>query len=190
MRQVSKNKPTVGGFYMNPLVGLYRFPRGEDLSYYRDNFEVYDESRNLNIQNWHTAYEDFEQNPYWITNRIQTKEVRMHAIVSLSANLQVNDWLTVQARGNVDCIDDKVRQKFYASTAPALAGANGRYLEMDYQDLQFYGDLMLMMKKKWGDFSVMVHLGEVLLIRLLILPVMIPKQLLCTMPMYLLWQIL
>ena len=31
MRQVSKNKPTVGGFYMNPLVGLYRFPRGEDL---------------------------------------------------------------------------------------------------------------------------------------------------------------
>jgi tonB-linked outer membrane protein, susC/ragA family len=154
MRQVSKNKPTVGGFYMNPLVGLYRFPRGEDLSYYRNNFEVYDESRNLNIQNWHTAYEDFEQNPYWITNRIQTKEVRMHAIVSLSANLQVNDWLTVQARGNVDCIDDKVRQKFYASTAPALAGANGRYLEMDYQDLQFYGDLMLMMKKKWGDFSV------------------------------------
>ena len=154
MRQVSKNKPTVGGFYMNPLVGLYRFPRGEDLSYYRNNFEVYDESRNLNIQNWHTAYEDFEQNPYWITNRIQTKEVRMHAIVSLSANLQVNDWLTVQARGNVDCIDDKVRQKFYASTAPALTGTNGRYLEMDYQDLQFYGDLMLMMKKKWGDFSV------------------------------------
>ena len=27
MRQVVKNKPTVGGFYMNPLVGLYRFPR-------------------------------------------------------------------------------------------------------------------------------------------------------------------
>ena len=26
MRQVVKNKPTVGGFYMNPLVGLYRFP--------------------------------------------------------------------------------------------------------------------------------------------------------------------
>ena len=24
MRQVVKNKPTVGGFYLNPLVGLYR----------------------------------------------------------------------------------------------------------------------------------------------------------------------
>lgn len=159
MRQTAKNKPTVGGFYMNPLVGLYRFPRGEDLSYYQDNFEVYDESRNLNVQNWHTAYEDFEQNPYWITNRILSKEVRMHAIVSLSANLKVNEWLTVQARGNVDCIDDKVRQKFYASTAPALAGTNGRYIEMDYQEIQFYGDLMAMVKKQWGDFAFSGALG-------------------------------
>lgn len=159
MRQVTKNKPTVGGFYMNPLVGLYRFPRGEDLTYYKDNFEVYDESRNLNIQNWHTSYDDFEQNPYWIVNRIQSKEVRLHAIVSLSASFKVNDWLTVQTRGNVDCINDKLRQKFYASTAPALAGTNGRYIEMDYQDIQFYGDLMLMMKKQWGDFSVNGALG-------------------------------
>ena len=60
MRQVVKNKPTVGGFYMNPLVGLYRFPRGEDIAYYKENFEVYDEGRNLSIQNWHTSYEDFE----------------------------------------------------------------------------------------------------------------------------------
>lgn len=43
--------------------------------------------------------------------------------------------------------------------APALAGTNGRYIEMDYQDIQFYGDLMLMMKKQWGDFSVGGALG-------------------------------
>ena len=30
MRQIVKNKPVSGGFYMNPLVGLYRFPRGVD----------------------------------------------------------------------------------------------------------------------------------------------------------------
>ena len=51
---------------MNPLVGLYRFPRGEDLSYYKDNYEIYDPERKLGIQNWHTFTEDFEQNPYWI----------------------------------------------------------------------------------------------------------------------------
>ena len=159
MRQVVKNKPTVGGFYMNPLVGLYRFPRGEDIAYYKENFEVYDEGRNLNIQNWHTSYEDFEQNPYWITNRILSKENRMHVIVSLSANLKINDWLSLQARGNVDYINDKVRQQFYASTAPALAGANGRYIEMDYQETQYYGDAILMMKKQWDAFSLNAALG-------------------------------
>ena len=159
MRQIVKNKPVSGGFYMNPLVGLYRFPRGEDLSYYKDNYEIYDPERKLGIQNWHTFTEDFEQNPYWIQNRIQSKETRMRSIISLSANLRINSWLTVQARGSVDYISDKMRQKFYASTAPALCGANGRYIEMDYQETLIYGDVMAMGKRKWEDFALDVTIG-------------------------------
>ena len=159
MRQIVKNKPVSGGFYMNPLVGLYRFPRGEDLSYYKDNYEIYDPERKLGIQNWHTFTEDFEQNPYWIQNRIQSKETRMRSIISLSANLRINSWLTVQARGSVDYIYDKMRQKFYASTAPALCGANGRYIEMDYQETLIYGDVMAMGKRKWEDFTLDVAIG-------------------------------
>lgn len=159
MRQIVKNKPVSGGFYMNPLVGLYRFPRGEDLSYYKDNYEIYDPERKLGIQNWHTFTEDFEQNPYWIQNRIQSKETRMRSIISLSANLRINSWLTVQARGSVDYISDKMRQKFYASTAPALCGANGRYIEMDYQETLIYGDVMAMGKRKWEDFTLDVAIG-------------------------------
>ena len=159
IRQIVKNKPVSGGFYMNPLVGLYRFPRGEDLSYYKDNYEIYDPERKLGIQNWHTFTEDFEQNPYWIQNRIQSKETRMRSIISLSANLRINSWLTVQARGSVDYISDKMRQKFYASTAPALCGANGRYIEMDYQETLIYGDVMAMGKRKWEDFALDVAIG-------------------------------
>lgn len=159
MRQIVKNKPVSGGFYMNPLVGLYRFPRGEDLSYYKDNYEIYDPERKLGIQNWHTFTEDFEQNPYWIQNRIQSKKTRMRSIISLSANLRINSWLTVQARGSVDYISDKMRQKFYASTAPALCGANGRYIEMDYQETLIYGDVMAMGKRKWEDFALDVAIG-------------------------------
>lgn len=159
MRQIVKNKPVSGGFYMNPLVGLYRFPRGEDLSYYKDNYEIYDPERKLGIQNWHTFTEDCEQNPYWIQNRIQSKETRMRSIISLSANLRINSWLTVQARGSVDYISDKMRQKFYASTAPALCGANGRYIEMDYQETLIYGDVMAMGKRKWEDFTLDVAIG-------------------------------
>lgn len=159
MRQVVKNKPVPGGFYMNPLVGLYRFPRGEDLSPYREHFEVYDEDRKLNVQNWHTSFEDFEQNPYWILNRIQTKDVRARVITSLSARVKVTDWLDIQARGSMDYIGDKLRQKFYASTAPALAGTNGRYLEMDYQEVLLYGDVMATVKKGWDDFSLEAAIG-------------------------------
>lgn len=159
MRQVVENKPVPGGFYMNPLVGLYRFPRGEDLSYYRNNFEVYDEDRKLNVQNWHAPSDDFEQNPYWIVNRIQSKDTRARVIASLSARVKVTDWLDIQARGNMDYIGDKLRQKFYASTAPALAGANGRYLEMDYQEVLLYGDVMATIKKRWNRFSLDAAIG-------------------------------
>lgn len=163
---------------MNPLVGLYRFPRGEDLSYYKDNYEIYDPERKLGIQNWHTFTEDFEQNPYWIQNRIQSKETRMRSIISLSANLRINSWLTVQARGSVDYISDKMRQKFYASTAPALCGANGRYIEMDYQETLIYGDVMAMGKRKWEDFALDVAIGGSINDKMSIPPVTIPRMLL------------
>ena len=159
MKQTVKNKPVSGGFYMNPLVGLYRFPRGEDLAYYKDNYERYDEDRKLNTQNWHTFTEDFEQNPYWIQNRIQSKDARIRLLLSLSANLKVTDWLTLQARGNLDYSADKLRQKFYASTATALCGMNGRYIEMDYQETQMYGDVMAMVKKQLNDFTLDVAIG-------------------------------
>lgn len=159
MKQTVKNKPVSGGFYMNPLVGLYRFPRGEDLSYYKENYERYDEDRKLNTQNWHTFTEDFEQNPYWIQNRIQSKDARIRLLLSLSANLKVTDWLTLQARGNLDYSADKLRQKFYASTATALCGMNGRYIEMDYQEAQMYGDVMAMVKKQLNDFTLDVAIG-------------------------------
>lgn len=159
IRQTVENRPPSGGFYMNPLVGLYRFPRGMDLSEYKDHFEVYDESRNLNVQNWHSDTQDFEQNPYWVINRIQNKDRRTRIIASLATEVKITDWLKIQARGSIDYTEDKVRQQFYASTAPALAGSNGRYIEMDYEETLFYGDIMALFDKKWTDFSVHAALG-------------------------------
>ncbi|RHJ94259.1 SusC/RagA family TonB-linked outer membrane protein [Bacteroides sp. AM07-16] len=158
-RQTINNRNPVGGFYMNPLVGLYRFPRGVDISEYKENFEVFNSSRNLYEQNWHSDIQDFEQNPYWIINRIQSKDVRTRLMVSLSAEIKVTDWFKIQARGNMDYISDKIRQKFYASTAPALCGQNGRYIEMDYQETMFYGDVMGMLNKTFDDFSLNAALG-------------------------------
>ena len=55
---------------MNPLVGLYRFPRGENIGEYRTNFETFNDTRNLMEQNWYTdAERDMEQNP-WLEEKV------------------------------------------------------------------------------------------------------------------------
>lgn len=154
VRQAVDNRPPSGGFYMNPLVGLYRFPRGADISEYKDRFEVYDAQRNLYVQNWHSDTQDFEQNPYWVINRIQNNDRRTRLIASLSAHWKVNGWLKLQARGSMDYSEDKVYQKFYATTAPALSGANGRYIEADYEETLLYGDVMALIDRRFSDFTL------------------------------------
>ena len=151
MRQTVNDKPVPGGFYMNPLVGLYRFPRGVDITPYREGFEVYDPDRKLSVQNWIAPSDDFEQNPYWIVNRIRSKSLRNRVMASLSADWRVTGWLHIKARANVDHFSDKVRQKFWASTAPALAGANGRYVESSFAETLFNGEVLALFDKSLSD---------------------------------------
>ena len=154
MTQTIKNRPTSGGYYMNPLVGLYGFPRGEDISEYKTEFEQFDAKRNMNVQNWYTSYQDMEQNPYWITNRINSNDKRTRVIASLTASVKITDWLNIQARGTADYTHDQYQQKMYASTAPALSGQNGRYIDLNHTETLYYGDVMAMFNKTWDDFSL------------------------------------
>lgn len=159
MIQNVKNKPTAGGFYMNPLQGLYTFPRGIDMSPYRENYEVYSNERNMPVQNWYTIITDFDQNPYWLVNRIQSTDKRARVLASLAACVEITDYLSLQGRGNIDYINDKVQQKIYASTSPGIAGKNGRYIDIGYQETLLYGDMMLMFDKTWSNFSLNAAVG-------------------------------
>lgn len=159
VHQNVKNRPVPGGFYMNPLVGLYRFPRGMDLSPYRDHYETWDNTRQLMVQNWHSSTEDFEQNPYWIVNRIKSSDERLRAITSVSAKLRVNEAFHIQARGTIDYINDLFRQKCYATTATSLAGNNGRYIESTYRETQIYGDVIASYKWEIHPISVNISAG-------------------------------
>ncbi len=158
-KQQLENRNPVGGFYMNPLVGLYRFPRGKSIEEYKDNYEIWNDERNLPLQNWHSDTQDFEQNPYWVLNRIKSKDVRSRVMASVSAELKVTEWLSIKARGSADDSDDQIRQQFYASTAPALSGENGRYVEMYYNETMYYADLMATFNKKFHKFSLSGAVG-------------------------------
>lgn len=155
-----ENKPVSGGYYMNPLVGLYTFPRGKDLNEYKESFEVYNKDRAMHVQNWYTDINDgFEQNPYWLTNRVLSTDTRYRGILLLSANLKINDWLTIQGKGGGDYINDKFRQKMYASTSNSLAGENGRYIDFTFCETMLYGATMLKINKKWDNLELQIDAG-------------------------------
>ncbi|WP_443944085.1 TonB-dependent receptor plug domain-containing protein [Pedobacter sp. AW1-32] len=101
------NRPS-SGIYFNPLSGLYLFPRGLDFQQYQDNFEVFMPSRNMMRQNWWNinadeglSGSDTQQNPYWILNRNATDQQVQNLVGSAKLSYNINDWLTVSARGNI-----------------------------------------------------------------------------------------
>jgi len=157
--QKTKNKPTSGGIYMNPLVGLYTFPRGMDMLEYKTNYELHDEERNMPAQNWPFTINDYDQNPYWIINRAQSEDKRSRIIAFMAAELKITDWISIQSRGSVDYIDDKFNQKIYATTSASIAGKNGRYIDYSYKETQLYGDLIATFNKQWDQYSLNAIIG-------------------------------
>ena len=161
INQKVNNRPTPGGYYFNPLVGLYRFPRGEDITPYQSNFELYNQDRNLMAQNWHKDPDTWEQNPWWLTHRVPSEDIRNRIISSVTAKIDFTDYLNLQARGNVDFTSDKYEQNIYATTTPALSASNGngRFIMFDNQVTLLYSDLLLNFNKDFNDISVVATLG-------------------------------
>lgn len=157
--QKTNNKPTSGGLYMNPLLGLYTFPRGMDMSAYKANYEIHDDERNIPVQNWPFTITDYDQNPYWLINRARSIDKRLRVIAFVTAGLTVTDWLSIQGRGSADYVDDTFIQKIYASTSAGIAGKNGRYIDYSYRETQLYGDLMATVDKSWNNLSFNGVLG-------------------------------
>lgn len=140
--QNTNNQP-LSGLYYNPLTGLYLFPRGRDLSPYKNQFEVADPSRNfLMTQNW-AFNEDLQQNPWWIINRDPNSLNRNRILMNASAKYDINSWLNVQARGSIDRINDQYALKSYAGTNTTLASANGAYAASNTVSMQQYGDFIV-----------------------------------------------
>ncbi|PSL47629.1 TonB-linked SusC/RagA family outer membrane protein [Chitinophaga niastensis] len=147
--QNAHNRPT-SGLYYNALTGLYLFPRGLDFNQYKNNYEYFSDSRNMYIQDWWNINtekgltgQDSQQNPYWILNRNVTENRKDNLITSLALRYKLTDWLSVQARGNVNKAWDKYELKANAGTQTTIADANGRYTYDYLSSTQYYGDLLL-----------------------------------------------
>ena len=157
INQEVKNRPT-SGLYFNPLTGLYFFPRGLDFNEYKNDFEIFSQDRNFNVQNW-VADRDIQQNPHWILNRNLNNRTRNRVISSISTKFHLTDWLSLQLRGNVDKSIDEAKQEIYATTQATLSDANGRYILNKYNDTQTYADAILSINRQMNDISLNANIG-------------------------------
>ncbi|MEC5142738.1 Putative outer membrane protein [Chitinophaga sp. 180180018-2] len=151
MTQKIDNTP-MAGFYFNPLTGLYLFPRGLDITPYKNQFEVPDPSRNfLMVQNW-PFLDDVQQNPWWIINRNTNSLSRNRILANASLKYDLTKWLNVLARGSIDRMNDIYDQKIYAGTQSTLASPNGGYNNTNNTTTQQYGDLTVNFNIPAKDF--------------------------------------
>lgn len=139
--QKINNSPNLG-LYLNPLTGLYLFPRSLDINKYKDGYLLEKETK-FARQNWHTT-DNLQQNPWWIENRVPTTSTRERFILIGSVKYEFTNWLNVQVRGNLDQTTDAYDQKRHSGTN-ALFNTNGNgYLVSSNQTLkQKYGDLIV-----------------------------------------------
>lgn len=140
--QKINNSPGLG-LYLNPLTGLYLFPRGRDLTPYKQ-FELpaVVEGVSVPTQNW-PFNEDVQQNPWWILNRNPNEAKRNRILINASVKYDITSWMSIQARGNVDRFTDVYEQDLYANTNPVLSKANGQLLLSNQTTEQKYADLLL-----------------------------------------------
>jgi TonB-linked SusC/RagA family outer membrane protein len=148
--QKIENSP-LAGFYFNPLTGLYLFPRGVDITPYKNGYESLNPLTLLNEQNWiatsrangvQSFSEDTQQNPWWIVNRNLNTLNRNRILLNGNLKYEVNSWFNIQARGSIDRINDIYDQKLYAGTSQYLAKANGGYSYSNSVNVQKYADLL------------------------------------------------
>ena len=147
------------GTYYNPITGLYLFPRGDDFSEVQ-NYERWNPVRGMMTQYW--PYGDGGhniQNPYWVQNRNNRDMNKRRYMLNASLQWNITDWMNVTGRARLDESTYKQTREYYASTLTTFCGNNGGYYLENSSDRSFYGDVMLNIDKKWGDWSLMANVG-------------------------------
>ncbi|MCK3684073.1 SusC/RagA family TonB-linked outer membrane protein [Maribellus sp. YY47] len=152
-----KNR-NVAGYYLNPLTGLYNFPRERNWEDYKTNYKYFDEKRNMYLQNVYVV-DHHISNPYWIINMEPEEEQTKRIIAMVSGNYSMTDHLTLAARGTYEYVDRKMTQKDYAGSNVTNVSANGRYVFANSTDTKLYSDALLKYDNKFGKLEASGFIG-------------------------------
>lgn len=152
------NNRNVAGYYLNPLTGLYNFPRERNWEDYMNNYRYFDEDRNMYLQNVYVV-DHHLSNPYWIVNMEPEEEQIKRIIANASANYNITDNLSVVARGTYEYVDFKMTQKDYAGSNVTNVSQNGRYVFANRTDTKVYADGLLKYDNTIGKINLTGFVG-------------------------------
>lgn len=139
INQKINNSPSLG-LYLNPLLGLYLFPRGVDITPYKDQYLLAG-NEGAARQNWLGGPADINQNPWWLTNLNPNTSTRNRYLLSGSIKYDVAPWLNIQVRGNMDRTTDDYENRRYAGIATNFNSTATGYLSQSNQTyVQKYAD--------------------------------------------------
>ncbi len=147
------------GYYLNPLTGLYMFPRQRNFYDFKNNFEIFNTDRNMFVQNWFVS-DHHQSNPYWIINREPRRDDSKRVIGSLNISYDIMDNLKFQVRGNYDYAIKQFEQQHAATSNSTNVHPNGAWDYRKYDDELAYTDAILTYDTNLGDnFSLNAVLG-------------------------------
>lgn len=149
------------GYYLNPLTGLYYFPRNRDFYQYKENYQLFNNERNLYAQNWYLSTPDHHQsNPYWIINRQPRTDDSKRVIGNLTLKYDILDNLSLQVRGTYDYASKTFEQQHAATSNPTNVNEKGSWDYYKYEDDLMYTDAILTYNTDLNeDFNLNAVLG-------------------------------
>ncbi|WP_423129403.1 SusC/RagA family TonB-linked outer membrane protein [Gaoshiqia sp. Z1-71] len=155
--EVTENK-NIAGYYLNPLTGLYLFPRERSFAGYAKDYQVFNTDRNMYLQNWFVN-DHFQSNPYWIIHNEKKEDLTKRLIGSLFVNYNFSPRLKLKLRGNYDYAVRLYEEKHKAGSNLTNAHENGRWKYEKVSDELIYADAILTHHTQLGKISLNSVLG-------------------------------
>jgi TonB-linked SusC/RagA family outer membrane protein len=132
------------GYYWNPLLGLYNFPRGLNFNYYKKNYQYLDANRNIMVQNWPVSGNaEGQMNPYWILYNDPDDTHTKRMIADVGVKFNPVKGVEFSARGTYDFTNQLYTMRAMANSSSVLVSENGRYVYSNLDSWQAYGDCMV-----------------------------------------------
>ncbi|MFC0773226.1 SusC/RagA family TonB-linked outer membrane protein [Terrimonas alba] len=155
--EISRNRPGAG-YYNNPLTGLYLFARDRNFDDYKNNYQVFDSTRNMYKMNWYST-EEKQNNPYWEINNNSKLATTKRIIANVKASVDVLPHLKFEARANIDYANKLFDNRWAAGGNSVSVSPNGTWAYSKYTDQSLYTDAIFNYNNVFGKISVAAILG-------------------------------